>query len=450
MSPSSEPLLEVENLEKHYPITDGYLNEEVARAKAVDGISFELERGETVGIVGESGCGKSTAAKAMIRLEEPTDGEIRFDSEDVMAYDEAKLRKFRREVQMIFQDPDSSFDPRMSVGESVAEPLTVQGMADEDRRRAIVADLLERVGLSASDMDRYPHEFSGGQKQRIGLARALSVNPELIVADEPVSALDVSVQSEILKRIDQFQESFGLTVLIISHNLGVVREICDRVAVMYLGEFVEVAPTEELFADPQHPYTKALLSSIPRPDPSQRGFGQGLTGDVPDPSNPPSGCRFHTRCPAVIPPDDIDVPQGVWRSVLQFRKNVQNDGVDLESIVRVHALESDRWDDPTAVAPEDVDEATLATWIRDEYDLPQRLPDETAETTLARALERTAAGNLEAAANSLEEQFSTVCEHEKPVLESVESDRKCACHLVEATGTPVSSDDSRSHEQLTD
>ena len=434
MSTPREPLLRVTDLKKHYPITTGFLNTVVGHARAVDGISFDLERGETFGIVGESGCGKSTAARSMIRLEEPTDGEIRFDGEDLCGYDDRELRLFRREAQLIFQDPDSSFDPRMNVGDAIAEPLIVQGMSDKERRRSIVADLLERVGLSASDMHRYPHEFSGGQKQRIGLARALAVNPQLIVADEPVSALDVSVQSEILKLIDQFQREFGLTMLVISHNLGVVRQICDRVAVMYLGEFVEVGPTEELFSDPQHPYTKALLSAIPTPDPSQRGLGEELTGDVPDPSDPPTGCRFHTRCPLVIMPDGVDLPQSEWRRVLQFRKHLERKTIDLESIVQIHALESPEFEDSSTVRPADVDDETLITWVKDEFDLPAQLADPGAEIVLDRALERIVEGDVQSAREDLEERFSTVCEREKPPLETDGSDRKVSCHLLNQSG----------------
>jgi len=278
---SQSPLFEVRNLEKHYPINEGLLNTEVGRVRAVDGISFSVERGETIGIVGESGCGKSTAATSMIRLEEPTAGEVLFEGSDITEYSDEELRRLRREVQMIFQDPDSSFNPRMNIGNAVAEPLVVQGFDDVERREAIVGDLLERVGLSADDMNRFPHEFSGGQKQRIALARALSVNPKLLVADEPVSALDVSIQSEVLRLIDQFQDELGLAVIVISHDLGVVQEICDRVAVMYLGEFVEVGPADELFTNPQHPYTRALLSAIPTLGDSDAGPGRpGARGET--------------------------------------------------------------------------------------------------------------------------------------------------------------------------
>ncbi len=432
MSRSDEPLLRVDGLKKHYPITEGILNTEVGRARAVDGISLELERGETFGIVGESGCGKSTAAASMVRLEEPTDGEIRFEGENVLEYDAAELRRFRREVQLIFQDPDSSFDPRMSVGDAVAEPLVVQGMSDRERRREIVADLLERVGLSAADMKRYPHEFSGGQKQRIGLARALTVNPKLLVADEPVSALDVSVQAEILRLIDEFQRELGLTVLIISHDLGVVRQVCDRVAVMYLGEFVEVGPTEELFSNPQHPYTRALLSAIPTPDPTDRGLGVELTGDVPDPSDPPSGCKFHTRCPEVIPPSGIDLSQETWRSVLTFRKQVERESIDVESIVEMGVLESgDKYGNLEEPSPDAIDDADLKRWIRSEYDVPDRLDDPRAEATVDDALDAIVDGDHDRAKAHLAEEFTTVCEREKPELEACGTEQEAACHLLD-------------------
>lgn len=425
---SAPSLFEVRGLEKHYPINKGLFNTEVGRVRAVDGIDFTVERGETLGIVGESGCGKSTAATSMIRVEEPTSGTLRFNDEDITEYDTQQLRRFRREAQMIFQDPSSSFNPRMSIGKAVAEPLTVQGFNDEERREAIVGDLLDRVGLSADDMNRFPHEFSGGQKQRIALARALTVNPKLLVADEPVSALDVSVQSEILRLIDQFQSELGLAVVLISHDLGVVQAVCDRVAVMYLGEFVEVGPTEQLFTDPQHPYTRALLSAIPTPDPTDRGLGVELTGDVPEPSNPPDGCRFHTRCPEVIPPEGIDLPQEAWRNVLHFRKQVLDGSVDLASIVDIGAIENDLQVDETA--PADVDKGQLISWIRSEYDLP-RLSDPQAERALSAALTELVTDGHETAGETLTEQFETVCERQEPELRSIAPDHRVACHLTD-------------------
>ena len=443
----SQPLFEVRDLEKHYPITTGLLNTEVGRVRAVDGITFSVAEGETVGIVGESGCGKSTAASSMIRVEEPTAGEVRFRGEDITQYDDRQLRRFRREVQMIFQDPDSSFNPRMNIGQAVAEPLTVQGVDDAKRRETIVGDLLERVGLSADDTDRYPHEFSGGQKQRIALARALTVSPQLLIADEPVSALDVSIQSEVLQLISQFQQELGLAVVVISHDLGVVREICDRVAVMYLGKFVELGPTEELFTDPQHPYTRALLSAIPTPDPADRGLGVTLTGDVPEPSDPPSGCRFHTRCPEVISPADVDLPQETWRSVLHFRKQVLNHSVDIESIAEIGAIESDReFANVDDIDQDSITDDRLSDWIRAEYDLPDRLGDADAELALSEAIGELLDGNHEEAATTLTDRFETVCERETPTFRMTAPNHRVACHLTDDS-MPGSTDTEAGYRQ---
>ncbi|SFR46396.1 ABC transporter ATP-binding protein [Halogeometricum limi] len=429
---SDAPLLEVRNLKKHYPITEGVLKRQVGNVRAVDGISFAVERGETVGLVGESGCGKSTAATSLLRLEEPTDGEVLFEGRDITEYDKKELKRFRREAQMIFQDPTSSFDPRMSVGESVAEPLTVHGMRDRERRRRIVKDLLERVGLSADDIDRYPHEFSGGQKQRIGLARALVLNPKLIVADEPVSALDVSIQAEILSLMKDVQTEFGLGMLFISHDLSVVREICDRVAVMYLGEIVEFAATDELFENPQHPYTRALLSSIPQPDPTKRGSAVELSGDVPSPSNPPSGCRFHTRCPEVIPPEGYDFEQKTWRSVMDLRVRLGRDGVNAEAVREFVASESGQ-------EPESVPADRVRAEIRREFDIPEELSDPRAEEVLSTALRHLANDEQAEGRELLAEEFETVCESSAPELRRTPAGHVASCHLVsEAESNAVS------------
>ena len=409
----SRPLLDVEGLTKHYPVTEGVLRNEVGRVRAVDGVSFTVDRGETLGLVGESGCGKSTAATTMLRLEEPTDGHIVFDGEDVAGYDDAALKRFRRRAQMVFQDPTSSFDPRMSIGESVAEPLQVHGMRDRARRRRIVGDLLERVGLAADQMDRYPHEFSGGQKQRVALARALVINPDLIVADEPVSALDVSVQADILDLIDRLQEAFGLAIVVISHDLGVVREVCDRVAVMYLGEIVETAPAERLFEDPRHPYTRALLNSTPIADPRRRGEGRSLTGDVPSPSDPPPGCRFHTRCPEVILDEEYDIDETAWRAVLNLRLRVASEGIDLDAARKYAAPDDD---------PETADADAVRAAIREEFDVPAELADSRAESALTAALDRVIDGDTAAAAERLADAFPTVCRRERPGLVPTDTD----------------------------
>ncbi|WP_396613096.1 ABC transporter ATP-binding protein [Haloferax sp. S1W] len=433
---SSDPLLSVRGLKKHYPITKGVLKKEVGRVKAVDGISFDVEPGETLGIVGESGCGKSTAATSLLRLEEPTDGNIVFDGEDITDFDDTRLKAFRRRAQMMFQDPSSSFDPRMSVGESVAEPLAIHGMRDRSRRRRIVENLLERVGLSATAFDRYPHEFSGGQKQRIALARALVLNPDLIVADEPVSALDVSIQAEIISLMRELQDEFDLAIVFISHDLGVVREVCDRVAVMYLGEIVEVADTKTLFDDPQHPYTRALLSSIPTPDPSRRNEQIELTGDVPSPSNPPSGCRFHTRCPEVIPPAEFDLEQTEWRHVLDFRLRVDG-GLDVDDVRAFLVAEG------VANEPEAVPDDAVQKELRREFDIPETLSDPTAEEILTKGISELVEGDHEQAAQTLDEAFTTVCEHDSPTLETAGNGATAACHLVDegVTIEPPASDD---------
>jgi peptide/nickel transport system ATP-binding protein len=438
---TGDPLVEVRNLKKHYPIERGILREEVGRVRAVDGISFEIDRGETLGLVGESGCGKSTAATSMLRLEEPTEGKVIVNGEDVTNYNDRELKRFRRKAQMIFQDPDSSFDPRMSIGESVAEPLRIHGLSDTQKRRNIVKDLLERVGMSADDIDRYPHEFSGGQKQRIALARALTVNPEVVIADEPASALDVSIQADILGLLRELQEEYGLAILFISHDLGVIRDICDKVAVMYLGEIVEKGETETLFRDPQHPYTRALLGSIPNPDPRQRGQEVRLSGDVPTPSNPPSGCRFHTRCPEIIQPEGYEFDQEHWRSVMDLRVRVGQRSIDPESQREYVVAET------SVESTEDVTEEQIAYSLRDEFGIPSQLGDPRADEVIAEAIDLVVDNELEQADQLLSEEFSTVCERERTDLVPTDVDQEAACHLHDEQESPqydsqqVSSDD---------
>ena len=444
---TDEPILSVRDLKKHYPIRKGIFNRQVGAAKAVDGISFDIAPGETLGLVGESGCGKSTAASSVIRLEEPTAGEVVFNGNgrggashnpdgtnpnDVTNYSDAELKRFRRGAQMIFQDPASSFDPRMTVGGAVAEMLEIHGMSDRHRRRAIVEDLLERVGLAAEDYDRYPHEFSGGQKQRIALARALVLNPDLIIAYEPVSALDVSIQAEILSLIDDLQAEFDLSMLFISHDMSVIRRICDRVAVMYLGEIVEVGPTDEIFADPQHPYTEALLSSIPTPDPRSSVGGIELTGTVPSPTNPPSGCRFHTRCHRVIQPDGIDIDQSDWRGILNFRDRVAAGQVDIESIRENIVVEGG------AASDNDVREQ-----LRKEFDIGDRIDDSGVEETLAEAIDRLLDRDNEGASELLSERFSTPCAETAPkrTVHSEGHESSCLRHESEQAAASNPADD---------
>ncbi len=293
----NKDLLVVENLVKYFPIRKGILQRVHAHVKAVDGVSFTVKAGETLGIVGESGCGKSTTGRTLLRLTPATSGRVFFEGQDIFALKGKQLKDLRRNMQIIFQDPFSSLDPRMPIGESIAEGLRAHRIGTPQERREKVADLLVRVGLRADHTRRYPHEFSGGQRQRIGIARALALQPRLIVADEPVSALDVSIQSTVLNILKELQREFNLTYVFIAHDLAVVEYICDRVAVMYLGKIVELAGSEDLFSEPLHPYTQALISSIPIPNPRARRKRIILQGDVPSPRNPPSGCRFHTRCP---------------------------------------------------------------------------------------------------------------------------------------------------------
>ncbi len=295
------PLLEVDGLAKHYPMARGLFASRAAGAvRAVDGLGFTLARGETLALVGESGCGKSTTARLVLRLIEPTAGTVRFEGDDITTLGGTGLRQIRRRLQIVFQDPFASLNPRMTVGQILDEPLLVHGIGDAASRRARVAELLQLVGLQPFQSARYPHEFSGGQRQRIGIARALAVEPALVVLDEPVSALDVSVQAQVINLLDDLQTRLGLSYLFIAHDLAVVKHVADRVAVMYLGRIVETGAKADLFANPRHPYTRVLLGAIPRPDPHRRLARQVAGGDVPSPANIPPGCRFHTRCPFVI------------------------------------------------------------------------------------------------------------------------------------------------------
>jgi oligopeptide/dipeptide ABC transporter ATP-binding protein len=298
-STNGSPLIEVRNLVKHFPITQGIVfQKQIGAVKAVDDISFDVQRGETLGIVGETGCGKSTTARLLVRLLDPTSGTILFEGQDIATAKKDQLKALHRDAQMVFQDPYSSLNPRKTVGTIIAEPFVIHGLLKESgARRKRVQELMDRVGLNPEHYNRFPHEFSGGQRQRIGVARAIALEPKLLVADEPVSALDVSIQAQVLNLLRSLQREMGLTLIFIAHDLSVVRHMCDRVAVMYLGKIVEIAPNDDLYGFPRHPYTGALLSAVPVPSPSGgRRERQLLTGDVPSPANPPKACRFHTRC----------------------------------------------------------------------------------------------------------------------------------------------------------
>lgn len=301
MTKTSDTLIKVEDLQKHFPIRRGFLRQEVGAVRAVDGVTFAIRRGETLGLVGESGCGKSTTGRLLLQLLTPTNGRVTLNDQDLTTLPPDELRRARRHMQMIFQDPYASLNPRMTVAEILEEPLIVHQWGDRAARQARVAELLRLVGLEPHHAHRYPHEFSGGQRQRIGIARALATEPDFIVADEPISALDVSIQAQVVNLMDDLKRELGLTYLFIAHDLAMVRYLSDRVAVMYLGRIVELGERDAVYERPLHPYTQALLAAIPLPDPDKEAKRQRtvLEGDVPDPANPPSGCRFHTRCPYV-------------------------------------------------------------------------------------------------------------------------------------------------------
>lgn len=304
-------LLEIRNLKKYYETKSGFLKRGSGQVKAVDGVSLEVKKGEILGIVGESGCGKSTLGRSILRLIEPTEGEIYFDGKDIRSLKKEEMRQERSDMQIIFQDPGASLNPRMTVGEIIGEPLDVYGLASGEEKEERIYQLMDIVGINRSYIHRFPHEFSGGQRQRIGIARALAVNPKIIICDEPVSALDVSVRAQVLNLMKELKETLNLTYIFISHDLSVVHHICDRVAVMYLGRIVEIADKTKLYQNPVHPYTKALLSAIPIPDPEKKRDRIIIQGDVPNPANPPSGCHFHKRCPYAQPVCSRQMPPNV-------------------------------------------------------------------------------------------------------------------------------------------
>ncbi|MEZ3115359.1 ABC transporter ATP-binding protein [Halobaculum sp. MBLA0147] len=411
-------MLRVENLQKYYESESGFFDRLLGRqqyVKAVDGVSFEIYEGETLGLVGESGCGKSTVGRTVLQLDEPTGGSVYYRGREITGLPEDELRDLRKEMQVVFQNPQSSLNPRLTINDIIGEALDIHGLAEGTTRDERIKELLERVGLSASHANRYPNEFSGGQLQRIGIARALAVDPDFIVCDEPVSALDVSVQAQILNLLEDLQEDLGLSYLFIAHDLSVVEHISDRIAVMYLGELAELGTPEELFTPPQHPYTEALLSAIPEPDPGWDADRIILEGSVPSPIDPPSGCKFHTRCPRVIPPADFELEQSEWRAVLDL-------------VTRIEAADVDVSTAETLV--ENGDAPDLPTAIRQEYDVPETLSDPDADRALADAVGAVVADDGDPTETGVGETFASPCTTAEPELRETAAGH-AACHLFD-------------------
>ena len=419
-----DTLVEVNKLKKHYISESSWksklLNEDPTRVKAVDGVSFEINRGDTLGIVGESGCGKSTLAETVLGVHEPTEGNITIGGKDITEQKTKDRSKLARRIQLVFQDASSCLDPRLTLREIIQEPLDIHSVGTKEHRANRVEKLVEQVGLSVDQLDRYPAEFSGGQRQRINIARSLALDPELLILDEPTSALDVSVQAQILNLLKDIQSEFELTYIFISHDLSVIRYMCDRTLVMYLGKVAEIGPTDEIFNEPSHPYTRALLNSAPDLR-NKETTTQLIDPDIPSPRNPPSGCRFHTRCSEVLMPKQYsdNLSQETWLGIFDYKLKLRSGDFTEESIRDLAEIKRD-----TPISEDDVREL-----IYDECEIPKQIMDDTAEMHLNDSIDLLLSGKEQEALALMNAEFNSPCEFTQPSMTSVSDSHEVACLL---------------------
>ena len=415
------PILEVNDLKKHYidstGIVDRIRSSTPGRVHAVDGVSFTVSRGDTVGIVGESGCGKSTLAETLVGLKKPTSGNATLFENDIHEWVDQNRKRFARNVQFVFQDPSSSLDPKMTIRELIREPLEVHNVGTRDHQNGLVEDTITKVGLSVDQLDRYSSELSGGQRQRVGIARAIVLEPQLLVLDEPTSALDVSVQAQILNLLNEIQEDLDLTTLIISHDISVIRYLCNKVLVMYLGKVAEMGTTENIFNNPSHPYTKTLLESVPKVGETDAEYDE-VDPNIPSPRNPPEGCRFHTRCPVIIPPDNFEFQQNEWRSIFDYKLDLRSGKLTHEKLASMA--------DQQGI---DKNKENMMELVRDKYDFEETLSDSAAQKILTESLTHLIEGETDSAYNTIAEVFQSPCEKKAPSSSAVADDHETFCHL---------------------